>query len=211
TVCLYDGVGCQFWGYYSEENLELKPDAAFATGDHAGQGGQTIGIGGSFNVKEVFGEARVPIANNLPMAQDLALEMGYRYSEYSTAGTSSTYKVAAEWAPVRDIRFRAGFNRAVRAPNVVELFRARSIALAGSFDPCTGSAPEATQQQCALTGVTPGQYGNIAPNPANQYNGMLGGNPDLVPEKADTFTLGVVRSPSFLPRFNATTDFYAIK
>src|SRR5690606_17812933 len=75
----------------------------------------------------------------------------------------------------------------------------------------TGSAPEATQQQCALTGVTPGQYGNIAPNPANQYNGMLGGNPDLVPEKADTFTLGVVLSPSFLPRFNATIDFYDIK
>lgn len=205
------GVGVAFGAEYRKEKLELRTDALFETGDLAGQGGPRIGLGGSFDVTEVFAESRIPIANDQPLAYDLALELGYRYSEYSTAGSTNTFKVLGEWAPVRDFRIRTGFNRAVRAPNAYELFRARSIGLDGSMDPCAGANPDATLAQCQLTGVTPGQYGNIAPNPANQYNGLLGGNPDLEPEKADTFTFGVVLSPSFLPRFSATIDFYDIK
>ncbi|HEY0165330.1 MAG TPA: TonB-dependent receptor, partial [Sphingomicrobium sp.] len=68
-----------------------------------------------------------------------------------------------------------------------------------------------TFAQCALTGVTAGQFGNIAPNPASQYNGLVGGNIDLEPEIADTITVGVVLQPRFLPRFALTVDWFDIE
>ena len=71
-------------------------------------------------------------------------------------------------------------------------------------------APAATAAQCALTGVTAAEYGNIARNPAAQYNGLVGGNISLAPEKADTYTVGLVFTPKFLPDFNMTLDYYNI-
>src|SRR3546814_10093718 len=111
-----------------------------------------------------------------------------RISDWSSDVCSSdlvntdTYKIEAELAPTRDIRLRGGYNRAVRAPNVVELFSPQNVVLVGTFDPCDG-VPDATQAQCALTGVTAAQYGNIPENPAAQYNGLVGGNPDLRSEE----------------------------
>jgi outer membrane receptor protein involved in Fe transport len=117
---------------------------------------------------------------------------------------------------VRDIRFRGSYNRAVRAPNVSELFVGQGVALDGVTDPCAGPAVGGlvngfTATQCALTGVTAAQFGNIVANPANQYNGLLGGNPLLTPEVATTKTVGVVIQPRFLPRFAMTVDWYDIK
>jgi outer membrane receptor protein involved in Fe transport len=71
--------------------------------------------------------------------------------------------------------------------------------------------PDATLAQCMLTGVTALQYGNILANPAGQYNGLVGGNPDLDPEKSDTYTLGVVLTPGFLPNATLSLDYYDIK
>src|SRR3546814_788514 len=138
-----------------------------------------------------------------------------RISDWSSDVCSSdlvntdTYKIEAELAPTLDIRLRGGYNRAVRAPNVVELFSPQNVVLVGTFDPCDG-VPDATQAQCALTGVTAAQYGNIPENPAAQYNGLVGGNPDLDPEVADTYTVGVVLTPTFLPGFAATVDYFDI-
>ena len=93
-----------------------------------------------------------------------------------------------------------GYQRAVRAPNVGELFIPQAVGLDGSIDPC--AAPKATATtltngvtlaQCEATGVKPGQFGNILPDPANQYNGLLGGNPNLQPEKADSYTIGYLQ------------------
>src|SRR6185503_10444198 len=121
---------------------------------------------------------------------------GYRYSHYQVPGSAAnpngnsfntdTYKFEGAWAPVRDIRFRASYNRAVRAPNVAELFVAQSVSLDGSTDPCAGAAVGGlvngnSAAQCALTGVTAGQFGNIVAKPANQYNGLQGGKPLLEP------------------------------
>ena len=84
-------------------------------------------------------------------------------------------------------------------------------------DPCAGDRSEhdcrteRTLAQCQNTGVTAAQYGNIPPNPANQYNWLLGGNPDLLPEKADTYTAGVVLQPRFIPGFAVTVDYFDIK
>lgn len=210
-----EGVGVAFGAEYRKEQLELRPDTAFESGDLSGQGGATTGVGGSYSVKELFAEARIPLVQDAPFAEELSLELGYRYSDYTSAGTTDTYKVQAEWAPVRDVRFRGGYNRAVRAPNVVELYSTQSVALDGSTDPCAGTLAElaaagVTQAMCARTGVSAAQFGSIIANPASQYNGLLGGNPDLKPEKSDTYTLGMVLAPAFLPNFSATVDWFSI-
>src|SRR5208283_4739843 len=68
-----------------------------------------------------------------------------------------------------------------------------------------------TFAQCAASGVTAAEFGNIAGNPAGQYNGLVGGNTQLSPETADTTTVGLVITPTALPSFTATIDYYDIK
>jgi outer membrane receptor protein involved in Fe transport len=220
-----EGFGFNFGVEYRKESLELNTDTAFSTGDLAGQGGATLGVAGSFDVREAFVEGRFPIVSDRPFFHELSLGAGYRYSHYEVPATATTaansfntdtYKFEADWAPVRDVRFRASYNRAVRAPNVSELFVTQSVGLDGSTDPCAGAAVGGlvngfTAAQCALTGVTAAQFGNIVPNPADQYNGLLGGNPALEPEIATTKTAGIVFQPRFLPRFAATIDYFDIK
>lgn len=217
-----DGLGINVGVEYRKELIALNADTAFQTGDLAGQGSSRPDVGGSFNVKEGFIEARLPIAQNVPFAEELTIAGGYRYSKYKNAVNSfstDTYKIEGDWAPTRDLRVRASYNRAVRAPNAFELFDTQRVALDGVTDPCAGdfnpdtAAPEpsATAAQCALTGVSAGQYGNIIPNPAEQYNGFIGGEPNLDPETATTYTVGVVLTPTFLPGFSATVDYFNIK
>jgi outer membrane receptor protein involved in Fe transport len=129
-------------------------------------------------------------------AQALTADLAYRYSDYSTSGGASTYRAGLDWQPVDMIRLRAGFNRAVRAPNVGELFGPQSLGLWTGADPCATATPTMTAAQCANSGVSAGQYGNITASPAGQYNQISGGNPLLVPEEADTITLGFVIDPT---------------
>ncbi|WP_159043663.1 TonB-dependent receptor domain-containing protein, partial [Sphingomonas sp. STIS6.2] len=201
---------------YRKESLSLEVDNAFLSGDLAGQGGATLPIRGSYTVKEVFGEIQVPLVSDRPFVNELTVNGGYRYSSYSTAGSAHSYKGELVWAPVSDVRFRGGYNRAVRAPNTQELFAQQSVQLDGATDPCAGAAVNGlvngnTAAQCALTGVPANRFGLIAANPSEQYNGLLGGNPNLRPEKADTFTAGVILRPSFLPGFNLSVDGFRIK
>lgn len=207
------GLGVNVGVEYRKESLELRTDSAFTNGDLAGQGAATLSITGSYDVKEVFGEMRLPIVEN-DFIDNLSLEAGYRYSDYSVGANSfstDTYKFGLDFAPVRDIRFRASYNRAVRAPNIQELFAPVRVALNGNSDNCTGSAPKYTAAECALTGVTASQYGHIAGNPAGQYNGLIGGVSSLKPEVATTKSLGVVLQPRFVPGFVATVDYFDIK
>ena len=221
-----EGLGLNFGVEYRKESLELATDTEFSTGDLAGQGGATLGVRGSFDVREAFVEARLPIASHRPFFYELSLGAGYRYSHYQVPGTvgnpagntfnTDTYKFEGAWAPVRDIRFRASYNRAVRAPNVSELFVSQSVALDGSTDPCAGAAVGGlvngnSAAQCARTGVTAAQFGNIVANPASQYNGLLGGNPLLTPEIATTWTVGAVIQPSMIPGLALTLDWFNIK
>ncbi len=205
-----EGVTVALGGEYRREALDWKVDLEFSTGDLAGQGGPTIPDSGSYNVKEYFGEARIPIIQNASLAKDVSIDVGYRSSDYSSSGQATTYKIEGNWSPVDDIRFRASYNKAVRAPNINELFAPSAIGLDGSADPCAGAAPTQTQAQCANQGVSAAQYGHIAANPAGQYNGKLGGNIGLKPEEAKTKTIGVVLTPTMIPGFNMTVDYYDI-
>ena len=196
---------------YRRENLTLNVDSEFASGDLSGQGGPTGGQSGAFQVYEAFGEARIPIVQDMPFFKSLTLDTGYRFSDYIPAGVTNTYKFAADWQPVDDIRFRASYERAVRAPNVLELFLPQQVALLVDADPCVGAAPIDTQAQCANTGVPASAYGHLAPNSAPQYNGLQGGNPNLKPEKADTFSVGGVLTPHMIPGFTVSVDYFNIK
>jgi outer membrane receptor protein involved in Fe transport len=214
------GVGIALGVEYRKESLSEQTDAAFSalpSSDLAGQGAPTLSIDGQFDVKEAFAEVRIPIVED-GFFRYLGLEAGYRYSDYGVQGRSfstDTYKVGLDFAPIRDIRFRAAYNRAVRAPNIQELFAPQRVALNGNGDPCANDPqtgiPGATLAQCQAQGVTAGQYGSINGNPAGQYNGLIGGNPNLAPEVADTWTVGIVLQPTFIPRLAITVDWFDIK
>jgi outer membrane receptor protein involved in Fe transport len=196
---------------YRDEKTDFQTDLAFSSGDLAGQGGATLPVHGRYDVSEGFVEARMPLVEGKTGAQSLSAEAGYRYSDYSSGFTTNTYKAGIDWAPIDMLRFRGSYQRAVRAPNVGELFSSPTVLLDGTQDPCAGAAEDLafTAEQCALTGVSAAQYGNIAVNPAGQYNGLLGGNADLTAEKSDTFSAGVVIRPN-LGDLSVAIDYFDI-
>jgi len=210
-----DGIGVAIGVEYRKEQLELLTDAAFQTlpsSDLAGQGAPTLPVSGEFDVREAFAEVRIPIIED-SFIYNFSIEAGYRYSDYGIGARSvstDTYKIGLDLSIVRDFRIRGAYNRAVRAPNIQELFAPQRVALNGNGDPCSGAAPAASLAACQAMGVSAAQYGTIAPNPAGQYNGLVGGNPNLDPEIADTWTLGVVFQPSFIPRLAITVDWFDI-
>jgi len=198
---------------YRREHLDSHSDVPQATGDVNGNGAAKPPVDGGYDVYELFGEARVPLIQDQPFVKDLTLELAYRYSDYSNAGTTNTYKVSGDWTIIDGLRIRAGYNRAVRAPNVVELFSPQNVVLDGTVDPCAGlTAGNALVQRCAtLFNLTTAQVLALQPDPANQYNGRTGGNPNLRPEKADTYTVGVVWQPPFIPGLNVSVDWFNIQ
>ncbi|WP_205598286.1 TonB-dependent receptor [Caulobacter sp. 17J65-9] len=205
------GVQVAFGTEYRYEAMDLKTDAAFTSGDLTGQGGPVIGVSGSFDVYDLFFEATVPIMEEQPWAQELSLDLGYRWSNYSTGINTDTYKIGPNWAPTQDFRLRASYQRAVRAPNVRELFATQAVGLFDmNSDPCAGATPTFTLAQCVNTGVTAAQYGLIADNPAGQFNALFGGTSNLGPESSDTWSAGIVFTPSFLPGLNGSIDWFDI-
>ena len=197
---------------YREENLDYNPDSGYTSGDGAGQGGPTLGVNGGFDVEEFFTEVNIPIVEGKKFAEEVTLDLGYRYSDYSTGVNTDTYKIAGAWSITPDIRLRASYNRAVRAANIRELFRPQGIGLFDmATDKCSGPNPVASFEQCARTGVTQAQYGSIADSPAGQYNEITGGNPNLAPEESDTYSYGFIWTPSFVEDLTITVDYFDIE
>ena len=191
------------------------PTRTIASGDGAGQGGPTIGQTGGYNAIELFGEVRVPILQGMPFADSLLLNASYRRSDYSEPidESTDTYGVGLEWAPVQDVKFRGSFQRAVRAPSIIELYQAQGLGLFNmGGDPCSGTTPTATLEQCVATDLDPALYGtgDVENNAAGQYNGFFGGNHELIPETADSYTIGFVLQPRFLEGFSLTVDYWNI-
>jgi iron complex outermembrane receptor protein len=196
---------------YRSESSAFLPDLASQEGNAEGSAGPTPPVTGNYHVSEAFTELGVPLLEHQPLAESLALEVGYRWSDYNLGFKTNTYKFGVEYAPTNDLRVRASYSRAVRAPNIAELFTPRVVGLDGNTDPCAGPTPTPTQAQCALTGVSAAQYGHIGANNASQYNGQLGGNPGLTPEKSDTYSAGIVLTPHFLSNFSLSFDYFNIK
>ncbi|WP_116367101.1 TonB-dependent receptor domain-containing protein [Parahaliea mediterranea] len=207
------GVGVAGGYEYRENTLDYRPDEIYATAVTP-----ELPISGDVSVNEVFAEVNVPLIDGVTMIDMLSLEGAYRYSDYSSGFTTDTFKLGLNWAPVSDLRLRGSFQRAVRAPNVIELFSSQQkfeVDLTqlpnGSFDPCSGANPWASLEQCMRTGVTAAQYGNIQDNPAGQFNTLVGGNQDLNPETANTYSFGLVYSPEMIPGLTVSVDYFDIE
>jgi outer membrane receptor protein involved in Fe transport len=212
-----DGVGIALGADYRQDRLLLSVDPITQKGLFAGSGGPTNPASGEIDVKELYGELRIPIVQDVPFVKLLEFEGGYRLSSYSTSGTTQTYKLGGEWAPTQDIRFRASYNKAVRAPNVVELFTPQSPGLFSGRDPCAGGpiAPgSADYAGCIASGATPAELASatgIPQCPAGQCGEITGGNPLLKPEVATTYSVGGVFTPRWVPGLSLSIDYFNIK
>lgn len=196
-----------------------------------GVGGGTLPVQGQVEVFELFMETQIPLVQNVPFIKEWSLNGAYRRSQYDVKGLDSlrgqtvtndfgtdTFFVGTTWAPVDDVRFRVQFQRALRAPNVIELFTGQNTGLFGIpaganglSDPCSGPNPTRSLAECARTGVSAGQFGNIPDNPARQFNSITGGNPELRPEVSDTITVGAVFTPTAIPGFSLAVDYFNIE
>jgi outer membrane receptor protein involved in Fe transport len=226
---------------YRSNSVSSQPDKAFTPdagyfADIIGQFG-VLPVSGSNFVKEVYGELLLPIVRDLPGVQKLELDTAYRFSDYNHSGGTNTYKADINWTVVDPLRVRAGYQRAVRAPNVVEQFGPPTLVFDSAVDACQSnvtasyaniaSNPNRAQVQQLCRTLMAGGAPPIT-DPVNDPFGLntyLGsssgalnsyprGNPNVKPEKADTYTAGVVFSPTWdLPlNANVTTslDYYKI-
>jgi outer membrane receptor protein involved in Fe transport len=160
----------------------------------------------------VFGEIGIPILGDMPFIDTLRVEGAARYSKYSTIGSVFTWKAGGEYAPVSWVRIRGAYNKAIRAPNINELYSAISRGFTGGTDPCDISArPTAAQKQlCVAQGVPAGEIDSFTQATLGLTQ-ESGGNPNLREEKSTTYTIGAVISPPFLKRFNLTVDYFNVK
>jgi outer membrane receptor protein involved in Fe transport len=179
--------------------------------------------GGQFDVKEVFAEARLPVLSKAPLAHELSVEMAARYANYSTVGSASTWNLAGTWAPVQDLRLRASYSKAIRAPDIFELFSPEQAATFRPSDPCSISDIEARiaaglpnaqnrKANCAAALTALGVNPNAYEDPLTaRFAGTSGGNPALDQETATTWTTGFVLQPRVLPGLSLSMDYYRIE
>ena len=201
-------VSAAFGFEYRDEAFLTVPDEAARSGDLGGT--PPIINGGQLDVTEIFAETRIPIIADVPLVQSLAVELAARYSDYSTIGGVTTWKTALDWGINDWARFRTSFNRAIRAPNLGELFGAPSAGFSGGIDPCVvdNNPTEAIKALCVEQGVPASVVDNLQVGPSQGWTTLGGGNPDLKEEESDTFTVGVVLTP--LDRLSVAIDYFDI-
>jgi outer membrane receptor protein involved in Fe transport len=169
--------------------LEYRRESIVATVDSlsavdAFQSGNRKAANGGYDVKEIYGEAAVPLAKDLPFIHALNLDAAVRYTDYSSSGGVTTWKVGGTWDVTDEVRIRATRSRDIRAGNLSELYTPVQTATANLLNPITSAlAPGLTTTR---------------------------GNPSLKPEVADTFTGGLVYQPHWLSGFHASVDYYKI-
>ncbi|WP_212611899.1 TonB-dependent receptor plug domain-containing protein [Sphingomonas baiyangensis] len=212
-----DAIGFAVGGEYRFEKSESFPDPVNTTGLTFGNA--LFPETGSFDVWEAFGELNVPIISNRPFAEELSINGAVRISDYSTIGTATTYSIGGIYAPIRDVRFRGTYARAVRAPNIGELFGPQNQTFSFIEDPCApqnindGTSTRVANCQAIFQqlGLNAQQIADFTGDVSSSLPGLAGGNPDLSEETATTWTAGVVLRPSFIPRLNVSVDFYDVR
>ncbi len=170
-------------------------------------------VSGSYDVNELFAEVSVPVLEDVAFAESLRIDGNFRYTDHSTAGGIETYGAAIVWQVDSNIRFRGAYNRAVRAPNIFELFSPAQPAFIGvTQDPC---APQNIDAGTSNRATNCAQFVDPGFDPADflsaRVAGSTGGNPNLREETANTYTLGVVITPEFIPGLTVTADYYNIE
>ena len=208
-------VGFAVGGEYRRVGAQFIPDTALSSGDVIGfnAGSPTEG---AYNVHEIFAELDVPILETDDGLR-LDLNAAARYSDYSldAVGGVWTYAGGIEFAPTPGVLLRGQYQRAVRAPNVNELFGGQAIGFPGAVDPCGVAGVEndaAIRDTCIATGVPAGNVGNAGAIQLNaQIPALFGGNPNLGEETSTSYTAGVVFQPDFVPGLTITADYFNIE
>jgi outer membrane receptor protein involved in Fe transport len=189
------------------------------------QAGNTMGnaltnTAGDYTVNEAYVETIVPILKDLPAAQSLEFEAAGRIGDYSTVGNVFSWKAGLNWSPLSDVRFRAVYSVATRAPNIGELYQgANQTFPPGLVDPCDGTSAGDTGPVADYCRSLPGVAAEIAANGTFEYSnsdlqsieGEDSGNPNVHEEEAKTWTVGMVFTPQFAPNFTASIDWFQIK
>ncbi|MBL0115617.1 MAG: TonB-dependent receptor [Sphingomonadales bacterium] len=211
-------VGAEYRKYTARSGGD---NLAQTVGELGGSGSSFPTVVGGYDVYEAFGEIIAPIVEDKAFFKSLTFEGGIRYSRYSidAPGTSpfntTTYKFGGTYEPVSGLKFRGGYNRAVRAPNIRELFEPLNTQLDNlGTDPCAGAAPVANvnlRAVCIAQGAPSGTIGSILNPTAAQANFTLGGSLNLKPEKANTYTVGAVIQPLQVPGLSLSIDYYNIR
>lgn len=216
-------------GEYRKYTARQQSDSLSESGDLGGSGGAAPNISGGYDVYEAIGEVIVPLVADRPGFKSLQIEGGIRYSAYTVDTDdqpkfeTTTWKAAAGWEPFDGLRLRGNYARAVRAPNIGELFSPINTNLTNlSDDPCANLTDAGTpiagrpvptgvlRDVCIAQGAPAGQIGAIAVPTAGQANYTGGGNPNLLPETSNSWSVGGVIQPSFLPGFSLSADYYHI-
>ncbi len=180
--------------------------------------GEARPLKGAIEVKEVFGEVYLPLLRDIPFIQNLTVNGAYRYSDYSTAGETDAWNLGLRWDVNDSIGFRSSLARAVRAPNISELFLPVSQTFAILSDPCddsnyqAGDNPAVREANCrAALGFGASDPYTFNNTTSSSVEGVIGGNQNLESEEADTFTAGVILRPSFLPGLSLALDYYDVE
>jgi len=203
---------------YRKNTGEFRPDQFLSSGDVVGFNAQQP-ISGEVSVTEGFVELAVPILKDLPGASFLGMDLGYRYSDYNLAGGVDTYKVALQWNPIESLKVRGSYNRATRAPSINELFLPQQENFPQYSDPCnfnstfrTGPDAAAVTALCQAQGIPAATLPTFTQiNP--QARSFVGGNTELDPETADTYTAGIAWQSTadnvWAQRLSASLDWWS--
>ncbi|MDH4108283.1 MAG: TonB-dependent receptor [Gammaproteobacteria bacterium] len=203
-------VASAFGFEYREESFLTVPDEAARSGDLGGVA--PIINGGEFDVTEFFAEARLPLLNDAPLIESLAVELAARYSDYSTIDGVTTWKAAIDWQLNDWARVRTSLNRAIRAPNLDELFGAPASGFVGGVDPCVvdNNPTDAIKDLCVQQGVPPAIVDNLQVGTSQGWSAFSGGNENLNEEESDTLTFGLVLTPPVIEGLSVTIDYFDI-
>lgn len=197
---------------------EYRREEAFYSQDQFITDGFTNGVSiptfpdNRFTVKEAFGEIEIPILRDMPFFHELTVTGAGRVAKYQgSVGTVWSYNAGAQWAPIRDIRFRGNYSRAVRAPNVSETAAPLVPNFSPGFlDPCSpdrinGSANRAANCRADLGALVDGLT-----NLTQSLGIVSGANPNLNAETSDSWTFGAVIQPRWIPGLSLSVDYYDI-
>lgn len=209
-------VGFSMGVEWRKSEAQFNPDSFLSSGDVAGFNAG-LPTQGSVSAKEIYGEVRVPVLSEASPLGALVVNGAFRYSDYDLKGVGGqwTYLGGLEWKPTPDVTLRGQYQRAIRAPNVAELFGGSQRIVGAATDPCSDRQPVAQQttavrNTCIANGVPAGLVFTAGVQPNNIIPGDFGGNPNVGAEKSDTWTAGVVFTPTFIPRFRASIDYFNI-
>lgn len=207
-------VGGAFGAEYRKESSAFVPDflAIVDTSNYtcliSSEACTTAAIG-EFDVTELYGEAFIPLLADAPFAQSLNATVGFRWSDYSTFGSTSNWKVGLEWRPIEDLLVRSTTAKVFRAPTIGDLYQGQSASSDTFTDPCNGwrGAPVGSPQRLACQNVaTNGSFRATD----TQLSAIKGGNPNLQPEEGKVFTYGVVYDPNWLEGASISLDLWRV-